>query len=289
MLDLIGFLWQNGLERPMINGLIALSTIFAGSFGLAIIALTIVMKGATWPLTLKQLRSTRAMQSIQPRLQEVQKKYKDPRRRSEETMKLYREAGINPFGCVVPMLVQFPIWIALYRSLVVTVGGTPERLVDLSQLIYGWRFLQDAIPLASHFLWMDLGKPDMVLPGIVGVSTWAQTKMTQTRSTDPRSQSMNSMMLWMMPLMFAWFSLTVPSGLALYWLMTNLIGIVMNYFVFGWGGLKISRGGFSPATMLRAVLRGPETVESGAVQPSPAAAPRGRKSNGRGGGRRKNR
>src|SRR3990172_9419280 len=200
---IISFIWNEVLLRPMINFLIAATRVLFGNYGLAILTFTLLMRLVTYPLMARQLRASRAMQVIQPRMQEIQKKYKDPRRRSEETMKLYREAGVNPMGCVFPMLVQFPIWIALYRSLVVTVGGTPERLIDLSQLIYAWRFVQDAIPLASHFLWMDLGQPDMILPGLVGVSTWAQTKMTQSRSTDPRTQSMNSMMLWMMPLMFA--------------------------------------------------------------------------------------
>jgi YidC/Oxa1 family membrane protein insertase len=272
--ELIGFLWQQGLERPMINLLIILSNAFGGSFGLAILGLTVIIRALTMPLTMKQLHSSKALQQLQPKLQELQKKYKDPRRRSEETMRLYREAGVNPFGCLVPMLIQFPIWIALYRGLTVTVGGTPELLIDLSGLLYPWTYIQDAIPLASHFLWMDLGQPDLVLPFLVGISTFLQTKMTQTRNTtDPRTQSMNQMMLWMMPLMFGWFSLTVPSGLALYWLTTNLIGIVTNYFVFGWGGLRQPRAAHAPA----AALKGGDTVTA-ATQPSP----KGRRSNGRG-------
>jgi YidC/Oxa1 family membrane protein insertase len=127
LIELIGFLWQTLLEKPMINLLIILSEVFGGSFGLAILGLTVIIRGLTMPLTMKQLHSSKALQQLQPRMQELQKKYKDPKRRSEETMRLYKEAGVNPFGCLLPMIVQFPIWIALYRALTVTVGGTRRR------------------------------------------------------------------------------------------------------------------------------------------------------------------
>ncbi len=278
MFELVGFLWQNGLERPMINLLIILSNVFGGSFGVAIIALTFLVRGLTTPLTLRQLRSSRALQQLQPRLQEIQKKYKDPRRRSEETMRLYKEAGVNPFGCLLPMLIQLPIWIALYRSLTVTVGGTPERLFELGGLLYDWSYIQDAIPLASKFLWLDLGQPDFILPFLVGISTYFQTKTTQTRSTDPRTQSMNQMMLWMMPLMFGWFSLTVPSGLALYWMTTNLIGIGTNYFVYRPAGLRgPNAAGPAPAPAATAAL----SSDEGSEKPGRAANSRGRRNDGR--------
>lgn len=278
MFELIGFLWQNGLERPMINLLIILANVFGGSFGVAIIALTFIVRGATTPLTLRQLRSSKALQQLQPRIQEIQKKYKDPKRRSEETMRLYKEAGVNPFGCLLPMVVQLPIWIALYRGLTVTVGGTPERLIDLGGLLYKWSYIQDAIPLTSKFLWLDLGQPDFILPFFVGLSTYFQTKTTQTRSTDPRTQSMNQMMLWMMPLMFGWFSLTVPSGLAMYWMTTNLIGIGTNYFVYRPAGLRGPLAATpAPAPAATPALSG----EEGSEKPSRPANPRGRRNDGR--------
>jgi len=278
LFELVGFLWQNGLERPMINLLIILSNVFGGSFGVAIIALTFLVRGLTTPLTLRQLRSSRALQQLQPRLQEIQKKYKDPRRRSEETMRLYKEAGVNPFGCLLPMLIQLPIWIALYRGLTVTVGGTPERLFELGGLLYDWSYIQDAIPLASKFLWLDLGQPDFILPFLVGISTYFQTKTTQTRSTDPRTQSMNQMMLWMMPLMFGWFSLTVPSGLALYWMTTNLIGIGTNYFVYRPAGLRGPNAAVpAPAPAATAAL----SSDEGSEKPGRAANSRGRRNDGR--------
>ena len=221
------------LVNPMTNILIVLARLFAGSFGIAIIIFTLAMRGLTFPLTLRQIRASRAMSTIQPRLQEIQKKHKDPRRRSEETMKLYKEAGVNPAGCILPMIIQFPIWIALYRTIRLVLGSTPESFIDLSQRLYPWAYVRQAVPLENRFLWMNLAQPDttFLLAIIVGASTWVQQKMTAPRNmTDERQQSMNNTMLWMMPLMFAWFTLTVPSGLGLYWAATNLVGIALQYF-----------------------------------------------------------
>ncbi len=230
---MITWIWDNILLDPMINSLVVLARLFFDNVGIAIIVFTILVRVATLPLTLRQLKSTRAMTALQPRLQEIQKKYKDPKRRSEETMKIYREAGVNPLGCLGPMIVQFPIWIALYQALRQLLGATPEAFIGLSERLYPWPYIRNAIPLEEHFLWMNLGSPDPVMPVLVGISTYLQQKLMTTPSLDPRQQSMNNTMTWMMPLMFAWFTLAVPSGLALYWVTTNMIGFLMAYFVYG--------------------------------------------------------
>jgi YidC/Oxa1 family membrane protein insertase len=232
-LELVALLFKAVLVDPMTNILIVLAALFGGSFGVAIIVFTIMIRGFTFPLTIRQLRASRAMSTIQPRLQEIQKKYKDPKRRSEETMKLYKEAGVNPLGCIFPMLIQFPIWIGLYQTVRVVLASTPESFIGLSQRLYPWSYVREAMPLENQFLWMDLAQPDttFLLAIIVGGSTWVQQKMMTPRTiTDERQQSMNSMMLWMMPLMFAWFTLTVPSGLGLYWAATNMVGVALQYF-----------------------------------------------------------
>lgn len=235
--QLISWLWTHGLVVPMTNMLILLARIAGGNFGIAIIIFTLIMRGATWPLTRQQLKASRAMQASQPRIQQIQKQYKDPRRRSEETMKVYREAGFSPLGCIWPMLVQFPIWIALYQTIRFTLGTTPENLLSLSQRLYPWEFLRTSVPLENHFLWMDMGKPDstLIMAVLVGGSTWVQQRMTTptTASADPQQQSVNNTMLFMMPLMFAFFTLQFPSGLALYWVSTNVVGIVMQFFYQG--------------------------------------------------------
>jgi YidC/Oxa1 family membrane protein insertase len=229
--------WQVLFINPLINILILFDNVFFNQFGLAIIAFTLAMRLITLPLTVRQFQSTKAMQSIQPRVQELQKKYKDPKRRQEETMKMYREAGLNPLGCVFPMLIQMPIWIALYRALIEMVGGTPERLVDLSQRLYPWSFLSESVPLNQDFLWLDLGQADatFILPILVGITTYVTQKLTTTQSpaSNPQQQQMTSMMTWMMPIMFVWITLQVPSGLGLYWVMSNVASFFISLFVYG--------------------------------------------------------
>ena len=237
LFDIVGWLWTHGLVIPMTNFLVLIARLCFGNFGAAIIVFTLVIRGLTWPLTRQQLRASKSMQVAQPRIMELQKKYKDPRRRSEETMKVYREVGFSPLGCVWPMLVQFPIWIALYQAIRFTLGATPEGLLDLSQRLYPVPFLRTGVPLENHFLWMDLGKPDstLIMAVLVGASTFVQQRMTTpaSASADPQQQSVNQTMLWMMPLMFAFFTLQFPSGLALYWTATNVVGIAMQYFYQG--------------------------------------------------------
>jgi len=230
----MGELFHLVLVDPMSNALVFMSRIFFNNFGLAIIALTVVLRGLTWPLTHSQLKSTRAMTTLQPKIQEIQKKYNDPKRRSEETMKLYREAGVNPLGCLLPMLVQFPIWIALYQSIRFVLGETPESLLSLSQRLYPWSYLQDGVPLEKHFLWLNLAHPNFVLAVLVGLSMFVQQRVTTPqRALDPQQQQTQSMMLWMMPLMFGYISLSVPSGLALYWFVSNIEQLGLQYMYMG--------------------------------------------------------
>jgi len=233
--------WYLIIADPVLNILIALSHVLFSNFGLAIVILTIVIRLALWPLTRRQLNSTKIMQEMQPKIQELQKKYgKNQQKLQQEMMKLYKEAGVNPLGCIWPMLVQFPIWIALYQAIIRALATTPENLLSLAQHLYSWTVVNQAIPLNSHFLWLNLGtNGDIFLAIIVGGTMWVQQKMTQAPAVDPRQESTNRMMLLMMPLIFGFLTLTFPSGLALYWAVSNIIGIITQYFVTGgWGYLK---------------------------------------------------
>ena len=151
---------------------------------------------------------------------------------------MYREAGVNPIGCLGPLLIQFPIWIGLFQALVQTLPTNPDRLVSLSEKLYSWvPNVHEAIPLNSDFLWLNLAEPDptnIVMPILVGASTWVQQKMTSMPSADPRQQSTQSMMLWMMPIMLGLLSMTFPSGLALYWVVSNVVGVFTQYPITGW-------------------------------------------------------
>ena len=230
-----GFAWNNLLMNPIINSLLLLTNLLGGQFGLAIIVFTIILRLVTIPFTLRQLQSTRAMQEMQPRMQELQKKYKDPKRRQQETMKLYKETGINPLGCFMPMAIQMLVFIALYRALAFVVGGSPESLVGLSQRVYDWSYLTQSVPLEQSFLWLELGSKDntFILPLMVGVSTYVQTKLAQTPSSTPQQQQQQQMMTWMMPLVMVWITLSLPSGVGVYWVISNIFSVFASYLVYG--------------------------------------------------------
>ena len=244
-MEAISFLWTELIIRPMLNGLVVLYTMLFSQMGLAIISLTALIRLLTLPMTLKQLNQMRAMSSLQPKIKEIQDRYsRDKTRVSQETMRLYKEAGVSPFGCLGPMIIQMPVLIGLFRVLIQTVFSRPDDLVGLSEKLYTWipiAPIYEAAPLDSTFLWLDLAQSDptnVIMPVIVFASTWVQHKMTMQPSTDPRQSGNQAMMLWLMPLMIAFFSFTLPSGLALYWITSNLIGIAIQYFVTGgWGPL----------------------------------------------------
>ncbi len=245
-------IWTVAILRPMLNALLWLYTVLGGQFWLAIILFTVVVRLLMTPLMLPQQRSAKKMQELQPKLQELQKKYgKDREKLAQEQMKLYREAGVSPMGGCLPMLIQFPIWIGLYQSIIQALGHQPLQLVALAGNIYG--FMQNIwaqVPLNRYFLGMDLsltpqqmGGLTFALPILVAFTTWLQSKMTTMPSSgDGQAASMNQSMTLMMPLMFGFFSLNFSTGLSFYFVVSNIIGIITQGFISGWSGLKFWEG-----------------------------------------------
>ena len=235
--------WTAGPVALMINSLVALSSNLFENFGLTIIVLTVIIRSIMLPLTTKQLRASRAMQALQPRIAELQKKYsKDKQKLGSEQMKLYKESGVSPAGCAVPMLIQFPIWIALYQSIIRVLAVTPEDLLGLSKLLWSWPVVYATLPLDNSFLWFNLVSFDIPVAVLVAVTMWLSQKMVTPSTADPQQKAQGQMMLWMMPLMFGFIAMSLPSGLALYWIVSNVYSIITQYFVIGgWGGL--ARGG----------------------------------------------
>jgi YidC/Oxa1 family membrane protein insertase len=228
-------MWDTLILNPLINTMIWLYGLLGNNIFLAILVLTIVIYMITLPLTLQQQKSMQATQELQPKLEEIKKKYKsEPEKLQAAQMELYKEAGINPFGGCLPLLIQFPILIGLYQSITRSLAASPIQLLDLSQHIYYpvpefLRWLPNApalIPLNSRFLWLDLAQPDprFILPVLVVITTFLTNRMMtpQNRSTDPQQQQMQTMQL-MMPIMIGWFSLNFPAGLSIYWITSNLV------------------------------------------------------------------
>ncbi len=245
-MEIIGELWNQVISRPMINSLVLLYWVFFSNFGLAILVFTIATRMLMVPLTIRQVRLTKAMSALAPKAQEITKKYKDdPQRRSQETMKLYRESGVNPIGCLGPLVLQMPIFIGLFWALRATLASTPEGLADLSTKLYPWLpGVGESIPIDPHFLGLNLGDITQsspvgpVLALVVAGSTWLMQKMSTTRPTSDQQAQTNRMLLWMMPIMIGFFSLNFETGLTLYWTVSNVVGIVVQGFIGGWQPLR---------------------------------------------------
>ncbi len=201
-----------------------------GSYGWAIIALTLVVKLVLHPLTRRQLRSMKEMQKLQPHLQALQRKFKDdPQRLNKEMMDLYRAHGVNPFGGCLPMLLQMPVLIALYRVL-----SDPSHFVSrsgqvLSTVPFGpWDLLVHPMTVLS-----DPGKYGWgavvaygAVPVLIGASTYLQQKVSVT---DPQQ----ARMFVFMPFLIGWFSLNFAVGLSLYWFASTLAYIAEYLSVVG--------------------------------------------------------
>jgi len=229
-----GTIWREVIIRPLLNGLLFLYAYLGRNFVIAITALTLLLRLITMPLQIKSIRSMRATSALQPRIAELQKKYGNDRERLVmEQQKLYKEEGVSPFSGCLPSLVQLPIWIGLYQGITSVLADTPVELMSLGKNIYhGFSAVADIIPLQGIFLGMDLAKPDptsIVLPILVAGTTYLQNKMTTQQSTDPQQASMNQSMQLMMPLMFGFFAMQFPAGLAIYFVISNLIGMLIQW------------------------------------------------------------
>ena len=235
----IGAIWDLIILNPMVNVLIIVSDYLFDNFGLTIIVLTIIINLVMYPLTLKQLKASKAMQEVQGRVAEIKKKYaKDRQKAAEEQMKLLKESGVSYAGCILPMLIQMPVWIVLYQAITLVMAASPESFLDLSHRLYGsWPAVFTQLPLGQSFFWLNLAAPDMIMAFLTGASMWVQQKMTTPVTSDPQQRAQGEMMQWMMPIMFGIMGLSFPSGLALYWVTSTTIRVVMQYFATGWGGL----------------------------------------------------
>ncbi len=193
---------------------------FIPNYGLAIIVLTILVRIFTAPLMAKQMRSAERMRALQPQMKELQERYKDDRQKqSEETMKLYKEEKVNPIAGCLPLLLQFPVLIGLFYALRSSIGLRHAPFVF---------WINDLSQPATLFVLPGVDFPIRILPIIMGASMYVQQKMTPTTGMDPTQARM---MLIMMPAMMLFISYTFPSGLVLYWTVSNLLGIAQQYWI----------------------------------------------------------
>lgn len=260
----IGYIFNLILTFPIFNGLIVLDRLF-GDFGLAILVLTLIIKLVLFPLTLQQLKSTKATQSLQPQMAEIRKKYaSDQQAQAAALQTLYKEYGVNPLAGCLPLFIQLPVLYGLYFAL--RTGLSSSKLSDLNSHLYPFVPHFTIFPNVSFdwFTWLSflnpilhldwswafpLNSPDPshILPIVAGLATFLQLRMSLLRrppvtdgkpaAVDPTQQSMK-MMQYIMPFFTVFIAWNVPSGLALYWTISSIFQAVQQYFVTGWGGLS---------------------------------------------------
>lgn len=253
-------MWDAIIINPFINVLLLIYSL-VGNFGIAIILFTILIRLITHPLMAKQLKGAQAMQDLQndKRYLEIQKKYKDDKERlAQAQMKLYQELGISPFSSCLPTLIQLPIIIGLYQSIIRSLANTPIELLNLTRQIYpGLLNVAELVPLNSRFLWMDLGQPERlflpflsfgipVLAIVVVTVSFMQSKLMQPPASPGNEQAamMGNMMTIYMPVLMGYMALSLASGLALYFTVSSVVAI-LEYAIMGrlkWKNLIPSRG-----------------------------------------------
>jgi YidC/Oxa1 family membrane protein insertase len=187
---------------------------FIPNYGVVIIILSLLTKLLFYRLTHKSFKAMKDMQRIQPRLKEIQEKHKGDRdRQNKEVMKLYKEAGVNPLGGCLPLLLQMPVFFALYSVSWINDLSMPDTL-------FRWK---QAIPM--------IGSEFHLLPILMGGAMLYQSKMGGSPTGEAVPAAQTKMMTYLMPIIMTVFFYTMPSGLVLYWLVNNVATIVQQYFV----------------------------------------------------------
>ncbi len=223
--------------RPILNVLIELYNIIPGhDMGVAILVLTILVRVLLFPLTRQMLRSQRAMQQIQPKIKELQEKYKGEKDKlAKELMALYSREKVNPLASCLPLVLQLPIFIALYQALSAGIDGNNLNL------LYSFVAHPASInPLAFGIL--PLAKASIPLALFAGLTQWWQARQLATITPSPKGvpgakdeamlSAMNKQMQYMMPLFTVFIGWRLPAGLVLYWAITNLLTVAQQHFFF---------------------------------------------------------
>lgn len=227
-------LFQVIIYEPLFNTLVFLYNIVPGSdIGIAIIGLTVLIKLILFPFSLQSIKSQKALQDIQPKVDELKEKYKGQKEQmAQEMMKLYKENKVNPFSSCLPLLIQFPFLIGVYK---VFMSGLNSGSLEI---LYPFVENPGTINVISMGF-LDLSKPNVVLAFLAGGAQFIQTKMLMAKKPAVKSPGskdegmaamMNKQMLYMMPILTIFIGISLPGGLALYWLVTTLLMVLQQYY-----------------------------------------------------------
>jgi YidC/Oxa1 family membrane protein insertase len=238
-------MWDLLILNPMTNLLLWIYSVL-GDFGIAIIIFTVLTRLLTHPLTVQQMKGAQAMQDMQksPEWLEIQKKYKDDKQKLQmEQARYLQEKGVNPFSSCLPLVIQLPIIFGLYQALTHTLAVAPIQLMDLTKRVYPFINASALIPIKSQFLWMDLSQPERLIIFGAGIPTLAIlvviTQFISGRLMTPatsggsdQAAAMTKSMNLYMPFLMGWIAWSLPSGLAIYFVASNVV-TVLQYAAMG--------------------------------------------------------
>ncbi len=236
-----------------------------GALGFSIMFLTILIRVLVWPFMASQIKATRKMADLKPHLDKLKAEHKSGKQAlASAQMALYKEHGINPASGCLPALIQIPVFIGLYQSIIRILPGSTTNIHQINSLLY---FPQLKLPQAldPNFLGLNLGiKPSqfgkfgiflLLIPLLTASLTFLQSKMAMPKAiklypTDSKKEKkekegiedsmgqVQSQMVYMMPIMIGYFAFNFPIGLAIYWNTYTILGIIQQYKISGWGGLE---------------------------------------------------
>lgn len=222
--------------QPLLNLLVFLYNVIPGNdIGVAIIVLTIIIKLILYPFSIKSLKSQKALQELQPKIDEIKAKYKDQKEKlASEMMGLYKKEKVSPFSSCLPLLIQFPFLIAVYQ---VFRTGLSNGNLDLL-----YSFVQNPGELSAiAFGFLNLSEVNVVLAVLAGGAQFIQAKMLMAKKPAVKSPGskdegmmaiMNKQMLFLMPIMTIFIGVSLPSGLVLYWLVVTLLTVLQQFITF---------------------------------------------------------
>ena len=236
-----------------------------GALGFSIMILTVLIRILVWPFMSSQIKATKKMADLKPHLDVLKVKHKgDKQGMAAAQMALYKEHGVNPAGGCLPALIQIPIFIALYQSIINILPGAGGHIETINRLLY-FPGLKLPSTIDPNFFGLNLGiKPSefghygillLLIPVLTGVLTFVQSKMALPKSVkeypsdSPKEKKekegmeesmgqVQSQMVYMMPVMIGYFAFSFPIGLAIYWNCYTILGIIQQYKISGWGGME---------------------------------------------------
>lgn len=229
-------LFNTILYEPLFNALVWLYNVIPGQdLGVAIIVLTIIIRAVLWPISKSAINAQKSMQDLQPKLDALKKEYKDDKQKQTQAiMDLYKSEKINPLGSCLPLLIQLPIFLALYW--VLGAGVASENLDVLYSFVSNPGTIN---PIAFGFL--DLGSRNIVIALMAGAAQYWQASQLVTKQPEVKSEgskdesmaaAMNKQMRYTMPIITVVIGVSLPAGLAFYWFLTTLIYAIQQHFLF---------------------------------------------------------